>query len=160
MKTRLTLIVCLFLLGTGSLLGQPVKHMQAGHSHHEKAESMLIGYLTQRLELTPVEAQKFWPLFNELKAERRKLDHEPMIQLRRMVKNPEKWAQLSDKEALTLMENHQSVMEERARLERKYKEKFLTVLSPKKVLLLHVAQEEFKQAMLDRLRERQGQGLP
>src|ERR1035437_4885758 len=39
----------------------------------EKMESMKIAFLTQKLDLTPDEAQKFWPVYNEFQKKREEL---------------------------------------------------------------------------------------
>ena len=41
-----------------------------GHTG-EKIRSLEIGYLTKQLQLTPSEAEKFWPVFNQYRTETR-----------------------------------------------------------------------------------------
>jgi hypothetical protein len=79
-----------------------------------------------------------------------------MRELRQVVENEEKWGALSEKEAEELMRKHAQSQSERERIRRTYHSKFLEVLPAKKVLLLYVAEVQFKEAMLDKLRERPG----
>lgn len=37
----------------------------AGSSQHEKIQALRIAFISQQLNLTPTEAQKFWPLYNQ-----------------------------------------------------------------------------------------------
>ena len=37
-------------------------------SKREKLQALKVGYLTEKLALTPEEAQAFWPLYNEMEA--------------------------------------------------------------------------------------------
>ncbi len=39
----------------------------------EKIKSLEIGYLTKQLQLTPDEAEKFWPVFNQYRKETREI---------------------------------------------------------------------------------------
>src|ERR1041385_3852112 len=39
----------------------------------ERVEAFKVGFLTQRLNLTPTEAKAFWPVYNEYEAELEKL---------------------------------------------------------------------------------------
>src|ERR1700759_1951829 len=44
----------------------------------DKIETMHIAYLSQRLNLTSAQAEKFWPIYNEFRAEQDKLRKERM----------------------------------------------------------------------------------
>jgi len=128
----------------------------------ERVATAQIGFLTHKLQLTSAEAQRFWPVYEAYQAELRQVSREPMRELRQVVENEVKWAALSEKEAEDLMRKHAQSQNERERIRRTYHSKFLEVLPAKKVLLLYVAEVQFKEAMLDKLRERQGrpQGPP
>ncbi len=128
----------------------------------ERVATAQIGFLTHKLQLTSAEAQRFWPVYEAYQAELRQVSREPMRELRQVVENEEKWGALSEKEAEELMRKHAQSQSERERIRRTYHSKFLEVLPAKKVLLLYVAEVQFKEAMLDKLRERQGrpQGPP
>lgn len=128
----------------------------------ERVAMAQIGFLTHKLQLTSAEAQRFWPVYEAYQAELRQVSREPLRELRQVVENEEKWANLTEKEAEELMRKHAQSQNERERIRRTYHTKFLEVLPAKKVLLLYVAEVQFKEAMLDKLRERQGrpQGPP
>src|ERR1035441_8570820 len=44
----------------------------------DKIETMHIAYLTQKLDLTPAEAEKFWPVYNQYKADMEQLRKQRM----------------------------------------------------------------------------------
>ena len=78
MKNNLKLSIELALAGlfvTSSLLSFAQRE---GHGHQmgenkEKLKAHKIAYITERLQLTPAEAEKFWPVYNELEAKCRLL---------------------------------------------------------------------------------------
>jgi hypothetical protein len=48
-----------------------VAFAQEPHPIKEKVAAARIAYITEKLDLTPETAQKFWPLFNELESKRK-----------------------------------------------------------------------------------------
>ena len=59
----MTVIMVLFM---GSLLAQPPHKQRRDHQKHDgsRIESMKVAYITNKLDLTPEEARKFWPVYN------------------------------------------------------------------------------------------------
>ena len=59
----------ILILGLWPLLSAP-SFAQGGEKDNRKAiESYRVAYMTQHLQLTPQEAQKFWPVYNQMQAE-------------------------------------------------------------------------------------------
>lgn len=66
----------IYLLGLG-LLFSAITLAQGGEKDNRKAiEAYRVAYMTQHLQLTPEEAQKFWPVYNQLQAELKALREE------------------------------------------------------------------------------------
>jgi hypothetical protein len=65
MKQMLTMVL-IFL--TSAALAQPERNIRPGQGM-QKLESMHIAYLTRELNLTPEEAQQFWPVYNKYRNE-------------------------------------------------------------------------------------------
>ena len=59
--------------------------------NQDKIESFKIAFITQRLNLTAEEAQKFWPIFNDLQAN--------LKSIKQSSKNQKPVADMSDEEA-------------------------------------------------------------
>jgi Spy/CpxP family protein refolding chaperone len=157
MKPNLWIIALLAVVLSNPAWAQPGPKAAAAK---ERVATAQIGFLTHKLQLTSAEAQRFWPVYEAYQAELRQVSREPLRELRQVVENEVKWAALSEKEAEELMRKHAQVQNERERIRRTYHSKFLEVLPAKKVLLLYVAEVQFKEAMLDKLRERPGPGGP
>jgi Spy/CpxP family protein refolding chaperone len=153
MKSNLWIIALVAMGFSNAAWAQPGPKAAAAK---ERVATAQIGFLTHKLQLTSAEAQRFWPVYEAYQAELRQVSREPMRELRQVVENEVKWAALSEKEAEDLMRKHAQAQNERERIRRTYHSKFLEVLPAKKVLLLYVAEVQFKEAMLDKLRERPG----
>jgi len=63
-NTLLTLFCLAPVLGIAQL-----KHLRGMQPDRERLESMEVAYLTRELNLSPEDAQKFWPVFNKYREE-------------------------------------------------------------------------------------------
>jgi hypothetical protein len=68
MKKSFTLALALTLIFGHAMAQQPQKA--------EMIESLRVAYITKQLQLTPDEAQKFWPVYNSYQQEQQKLMRE------------------------------------------------------------------------------------
>jgi len=120
----------------------------------DKYRSEKIAFLTEQLELTPKEAQKFWPVYNEF--EQKKWEAQKS---RREIEGKIKDAKetLSEKEIINLTREFAGGLQEESELFVNYNEKFLDVLPPFKVLKLYKAENEFRMYMIRKWRERRKQ---
>lgn len=97
-----------------------------------KAEAVQIAYLTKQLDLTPEEAQKFWPVFNHYKQE--------IISTRRASRNDE-------------VEMEEKIVN----IRKKYKPEFKRVLgNDQRVNKLFQADKNFRDMLRKELMERRG----
>lgn len=113
----------------------------------EQIESLKVGMITKRLNLTSEQAIKFWPVYNEFGKERHQLRKQTM-QLHRAfdVKSD---AELK-KDLYKLLELKQKEVD----LEKKYFEKFQEVLTIRQVVALQKAERQFKKMLLEKLGKR------
>jgi hypothetical protein len=61
MKKVSYIVICLMLFSLNAVKGQE-------QSDNEKLTAYKIAFFTQRLDLTPAEAEKFWPVYNDYSA--------------------------------------------------------------------------------------------
>lgn len=113
-----------------------------------KVESMRIGFLTQKLDLTPEEAQKFWPVHNEFKKKREEL-HKINKEEKKKVKEDND--ELSDKQIETMVDDEMVFRQKNLDLEKEYHSKFKSVLPIKKVAKLYRAEEQFSHHLLEQI---------
>jgi hypothetical protein len=144
---RIIFLFSIILLFTGHVLKAQDDHKD----RWERIRSEKVSYLTDKLELTPTEAQKFWPVYNELEnkrweAQKCRRDLEVKVQ--------EAEESLSNKEVIQLTRDFAGNMQKEAALLVKYNEEFLKILPPQKVLKLYKAENEFRMYMIKKYRDR------
>ena len=121
-----------------------------GKFDYTKFKADKIAYITEAINLTPQEAEVFWPVYNEyeekkwaLMKERRKLDRSLHDGVEEM--SDEKYLELSRKLASFPLKDGKLVEE--------YNEKFLKILPAKKVVELYRAELNFRNHMLRNFRD-------
>ena len=117
----------------------------------ENIEAMKIGFLTKKLDLTPEEAQKFWPVYNQYS------DKMKELRKRRKQDNREakqKFDGMSDKEVEQAVDNEMADRQKELDLQKEYNSKFKAVLPIKKVARLYAAEEQFKMELLNKLKDK------
>lgn len=120
----------------------------------EKVEAMRIGFLTQKLDLTPDEAQKFWPVYNEFQKKREELHKKRKDEHKNMKDSVDA---LSDKQVEAIVDGEMSFRQKNLDLEKEYHGKFKSVLPIKKVAKLYRAEEQFSRHLLEQI---SGKGKP
>lgn len=100
-------------------------------------------YITREAGLTSSEAQKFFPLFHQMKDEQRKL-HESIFNLYRKTKKQE----LSESEAREMLEQTNQMLKKQITIEENYQKKFLKVVSATKLIKIKIAEKKFERKTL------------
>lgn len=155
---KIAVIAAVLILVSTTLFAQSAQgdRMNKGE-RKEKVEAMKIAYLTNQLDLTPTEAQQFWPVFNE---------YETKIQAIRQSRRKDKKEgsdnldQLSDKEVEALIDTEVGFRQKELDVLKEYHTKFKAVLPIRKVAKLYRAQEDFKRELLKKIQERKGEKRP
>src|ERR1700690_4632806 len=126
LKMKKYLLILIIILGSLSVTKAQVPG--------EKIQSLKIAFITQKLQLTPDEAQKFWPVYNEYDNEVRgiELSNDP---------NP-----LGKEEKLL-------------DVRKKYLGQFEKILGPEKTNRLFNAERDFRGLLIRRLQNRNQQRL-
>jgi hypothetical protein len=119
------------------------------HFDFDKFKAKKIAYITQSINLTPAEAENFWPVYNEFEQKRFSLMDE-----RHSLENKlkEKVEDLTDEKYVELSKKLVSFEKLEGDLFLEYNDKFLKILPPKKVVLLYVAEMEFKSSLIKELK--------
>jgi hypothetical protein len=110
-----------------------------------RVEAQRIGFIIQRLSLTPEESQQFWSLYNELTAK--------VKQIRNAVKMEKPFDEMSDEETEKLILAQMDKETRELALRKEYYQKFKKVISVKKIAKLYKAERDFKAEMLKQLQE-------
>jgi hypothetical protein len=151
MKKILTTIAIIAIIAGTNAIAQDKDHKDKW----EKYRSEKIAFLTSALELTPEEAQNFWPVYNQMEQERWEAQR-----LRREMggKVMDAGKSLSDNEITKLTREYAGSLQKEADILVKYNEKFLKIIPPEKVLQLYKSENEFRMHMIRKYRDRHKNG--
>jgi hypothetical protein len=125
-----------------------------GKDARQKIESARIALISERLGLSPEQAEKFWPIYNEYNNHRRNLVQE--LQTARSNIDMEN---LTEEQGQALMKLGLDIRERQLRLEKTYSQRLTKVISTQQVLSLRQAEEDFRKMIIRRLEERKRQQM-
>jgi len=149
---RLLLLGVIFSV---SVIGPAVvSQTQPQQKRADRIETLKIGFLTKRMDLTTAESQKFWPLYNE--HEKKVTELESNLSTVRGLTS-EKLAAMSDKEvedAMTRFMEHGQQLQD---LRKKFHEDLKKILPIRKVALFYLAERDFKKELVKMAIERRNQ---
>lgn len=114
----------------------------------EKMRAERVAFLTAAMELTPAEAEKFWPVYNSMEAERRASFGKVMRAYKALSDGVA--AGKTDKELEVLVNDYTTANKNSHSIEAKYTPQLVKVLSVSKVAKLFVAEEEFRRQQIGR----------
>ena len=138
------IFLCLLAYST---VAQDDELPQTGDSKvREKIEAARIAYITDQLQLSPDEAEKFWPIYREFAQKRR--------EIRREVREANRTADpnTTDQE---MVDQQFKAKQRELDLEKDYSGRLLKVISAQKLRTLPQAERRFRQMILDQIQRRQ-----
>lgn len=150
--------VALFVSLSASAQG-PVRGPQGNDfakQWQERIQSEKIAFLTNEMQLTPKEAQVFWPVYNEAQKEQEAIISETLKAYGALDKAVREGK--SGKEIEALLKDYAKALDKDT-TSSKYVEKYLKILPSEKVAKLFIGEEKFRQSQILRLRQPQMQGM-
>lgn len=121
----------------------------------ERLEALKIAFITEELNLSSKEAQTFWPIYNEMEnqlKEVRKAKRENQKNVR------QNFDVMSEKDVEKALEAELKFTQQELDIKRDHVSKFKSVLSVRKVAKLYAAEDQFKQRLLKRFKEKRKDG--
>ena len=112
-----------------------------------KAEK--IAYITDAMELTSAEAEKFWPVYNKCECEKKK-SFEKVIDAYKALEEALQ-AGKNDNEINNLLNKYLEVQNSGKDIDSKYVSEYRKILPGKKVAKLYIAEESFRRRQIHRL---------
>jgi len=109
------------------------QEQQPDPKQEEKIQALEIAFISRKLDLTPEEAQKFWPIYNDYKKDMRQV----MINQKN---NPNK----------DVVDNEQKMIDVR----KKYRDRFIGVIGQPRMNKFFQAEREFRGVLLNQLKNR------
>ena len=133
------LLLLIFLLGV---------MVQAQETKYQKIKTLKTAYITEQLSLNSGEAEKFWPIFNDFDSrfhDLRKRKYHGILD-----KSSSEIQKMNEEEANKLIEEYLSIEKEEFDLQKQKIAALRKVISPKKIIALRKAEDDFKRELLDR----------
>lgn len=150
LKKQFTLLAVLVTFAAGA---QPERGSRA--AQRERIESAKIAYLTNALELSVEESQKFWPVYNEMQSKEMELregTRENMETLSNMDENTSE--KTIEKTLLDLGQAHIAIEQ----LHLDYLDDFIAVIGARKTAQFMRAEREFGRKIMEGM-QRDGRGM-
>lgn len=119
----------------------------------DKIKSIKIAYITERLSLTPEEAEIFWPVYNDFENRKHEINHNKKKVAELFMQNQES---LSDAEISKMLDDHLKYSMEETELLVQFDTKFREILPPGKVLKLYIADVQFRNYLINKFKEQHG----
>lgn len=144
MKKILIFVVVLLLAGHSGVKAQDQKGV-------DKLTAYKIAFFTKRLDLTPAEAEKFWPAYNQYSLNKSKIQID-RISMMRYVKQNE--AIISDQELNTTADKLAQTYVDESNLTIAFTTEIRRILPAAKVIKLYQAESQYKQQLMEELNAR------
>lgn len=142
-------IILLMLLFSANSFAQ-IRGERQQDNMRQKIEAQKVAFITNKLDLTPEEAQSFWPLYNEFEIKRKSIQKELVIA---PPPPPEEIWQMSDKEAEEMIQGYFLQAQTMLDLKIEFYKKIKNVISVKKIIILFEAEKEFKRILIEKIQE-------
>ena len=140
------ILILLLSMTLGTVFGQEGPSPEA----MKKIEAARIALISERLALTPEQAEKFWPIYREYGNRRKEISRD--FDKARRNFNPN---QATEDENKQMLEMATRVKEQQLNLEKEYSQRILKVITTRQLNNLRKAESDFKEILLKRIRAEQ-----
>ncbi|MDE0534875.1 sensor of ECF-type sigma factor [Tenacibaculum sp. L6] len=134
------------------LLSSLVTQAQTKKGDSEKIHAFKVAFLTEKLDLTEKEAEKFWPLYNVYDKEMMQLHREERRSIKKRIMADGGIDNLSESESKQIIEKINAVSKEQYETKNEFYSKLIKILPYKKILRLEVAEYEFHRKLIRKLK--------
>lgn len=116
-------------------------------AHREKIKALKTAYITEGLNLSPQEAQQFWPVYNEYEQKRRQLYRQERAEVEIEC--------LSEEKANSKLEEYVELEREDYLLKKKYYNDLKKIFTARRIMELNKVEDDFNRKMMREYRARQ-----
>ena len=141
------ILLLLFLL-----IGNLVIQAQTRKGDSEKIRAFKVAFLTEKLDLTEKEAEKFWPLYNVYDKKMMQLHRDERRSIKKRIMADGGLDNLSESESKQIIEKINAVSKEQYETKNEFYSKLTKILPYKKILRLEVAEYEFHRKLIRKLK--------
>lgn len=120
-----------------------------GKERQERLKALKVAFITEKLEFTADEAQKFWPIYNAIEKKKEALRKEE-----RSIRKGLDFESITDADANKLLNDMLELENKKHDLQSEQVVKLLKVIPAKKIILLKVVEDQFNKRMLEEMKKR------
>ena len=120
----------------------------------EKIRAYKVSFLTEKLDLTPDEAEKFWPIYNKYDKNMMSLHREERVSIKKKIKENGGIEKLSEKESKEILKNIQTINKQRYEIKAKFHKQVSKILPYKKILALEIAEHDFHRSLFKKYKRK------
>jgi len=146
MRKILTFTFILFLCGFAI-------NAQETKDGREKIKALKIAYLTEQLNLTSSEAQKFWPIYNNNDDTLHSLKYKVRAQMRKVFREKDSKNSISESEAEKIIKLKLDTDKKIYDCQKKFISDLKEIISYKKIIQLQVAEMEFGRELMNKYKK-------
>ncbi len=151
-------ILLLFFIFIGcNLIAQPNNKQD---DRFEELNAMKVAFITNQLNLTSVEAQNFWPIYNKHTKAFDAIRIKQRLELRQNKKNDEDLTRLKDDIADKFISSFLKAEAQQLELKKALVNNLKPYISSGKIMQLIKAEHDFKRKMLQELKKRREKNRP
>jgi hypothetical protein len=125
--------------------------IKTGDELRNNIESQRVALYTQRMNITPVEAQQFWPVYNEYLQQKNELSTSKRKLTRFYIQNS---TTMTENDTDVIINKYILIAKSEAQLLEEYNKRFRKILPADKVIKLYLVEIEFKKILLEKIRDR------
>ena len=131
------------------ILSLSISAFAQDRDRYERIKALKIAFITERLELTETEAQKFWPIYNAFESENQKFR-----QRFNKIDGRSKFEELSEQDAKSKLDEMMKADTKKHHLKQQFVKDLLKVLPAKKIILLKATEDAFNRRMMEQFKKR------
>lgn len=128
----------------------------AQRGSHQKIKAYKTAYITEALDLTVNEAEKFWPIYNSYDKKLHEIKVIKTKQLFKKIREAGSIDELSDGEADKILNDFLAIDTKIGEIKENLKKDLSGIISSKKMIKLISAEKNFNRELLKRFRQRAG----
>jgi hypothetical protein len=146
MKTKILVSMLMMMAFVNAFSQEKVEDRKAEYEKRcTEMKAQKVAFITEKVALTPEEAQQFWALYNE-KEEKINQVHKDLWQVRKDKKS-------GDTDYAKMNDSRIDAGVKEAQIEKEYYDKFKQILSDEKIYNLYLAEKDFQKQLLAKIRQ-------
>lgn len=152
MKTAMNfLLIALAILAANVSPAQDDDGPPVPQERMKEIKAQKSAYLTQKMDLSPEEAQQFWPIYNQMDEEE-EANRKEFMELRRSLKKS--GTEITEQQANDLLDRELAMREKELQIAKKYDPQLRKAIGAQKLVKLYKAERDFHREVMRRFRDR------